>query len=218
MDHHDPEFLKRAAEARSRITLIPPEQVDALRAHGAAIIDVREPDEHNKGHVRGAINLRLDDLTDKILAVVPDKDATVICYCNGGNRGGIGADTVQTLGYRKVLSIAGGFRAYTACKLARSLQASAIDPSAVYVLDVRREADYTASNESLPGAYWKNPEHLVDWADDLPKDQDIVLYCVRGGAVSNTVVDALQAKGLQARYIDGGIEGWKAAGGKVVAK
>jgi rhodanese-related sulfurtransferase len=41
---------------------------------------------------------------------------------------------------------------------------------------------------------------------------------VRGGAVSNTVVDALQAKGLQARYIDGGIEGWKAAGGKVVAK
>ena len=218
MDHHDPEFLKRAAEARSRITLTPPEQVDALRAHGAAIIDVREPDEHNKGHVLGAINLRLNDLTDKILAAVPDKDATVICYCNGGNRGGIGADTLQTLGYRKVLSIDGGLRAYTASKLTRSLPANAINPSAVYVLDVRREADYATSNESLPGAHWKNPEQLTDWADSLPQDQTIVLYCVRGGAVSNSIVDALQTKGLQARYIDGGIEAWKAAGGEVVAK
>lgn len=218
MDHHDPEFLKRAAEARSRITLTPPEQVDALRAHGAIIIDVREPDEHVKDHVQGAINLRLDDLTDQILATVPDKNATVICYCNGGNRGGIGADTLQTLGYRKVFSIAGGLRAYTASKLTRSLTASAINPSAVYVLDVRREADYAKSNESLPGAHWKNPEQMVDWADSLPRDRDIVLYCVRGGAVSNSIVDALQAKGLQARYIDGGIEGWKAAGGEVVAK
>jgi rhodanese-related sulfurtransferase len=218
MDHHDPEFLKRAAEARSRITLTPPEQVDALRAHGAVIIDVREAEEHSKGHVQGAINLHLDDLTDKVLAAVPDKDATVICYCNGGNRGGIGADTLQTLGYRKVLSIDGGLRAYTASKLTRSLPANAINPSAVYVLDVRREADYAASNESLPGAHWKNPEHLAEWTDSLPQDQAIVLYCVRGGAVSNSVVDALQAKGLQARYIDGGIEGWKAAGGEVVSK
>ena len=76
----------------------------------------------------------------------------------------------------------------------------------MYVLDVRREADYAASNESLPGAHWKNPEHLADWTDSLPQDQAIVLYCVRGGAVSNSVVDALQARGLQARYIDGGID------------
>ena len=48
--------------------------------------------------------------------------------------------------------------------------------------------------------------------------QDIVLYCVRGGGVSNSVVDALQAKGLKARFIEGGIEGWKAAGGEVAKK
>jgi rhodanese-related sulfurtransferase len=64
----------------------------------------------------------------------------------------------------------------------------------------------------------ENPEQLADWADSLPKDQDIVLYCARGGSVSNSVVDALQAKGLRARFIEGGIEGWKAAGGEVVAK
>lgn len=86
------------------------------------------------------------------------------------------------------------------------------------ILDVRREADMAASSEQLANAQWKNPEHLAMWADKLPKDKEIVLYCVRGGSVSNSVVDALQARGLKACFIEGGIEGWKAAGGPVIAK
>jgi len=86
------------------------------------------------------------------------------------------------------------------------------------ILDVRRIADREAAPEHLPGAQWKNPEHLAEWADSLPQDQDIVIYCARGGSVSNSVVDALQAKGLKARFIEGGMEGWKAAGGGVVGK
>ena len=90
--------------------------------------------------------------------------------------------------------------------------------SSKFVIDVRRKVDLDASNEQLPGALWRNPEQLEQWAGSLPTDQDIVLYCVRGGSVSNSVVDALQAKGLKASFIEGGIEGWKTAGGKVVAK
>lgn len=84
------------------------------------------------------------------------------------------------------------------------------------ILDVRRVADREAAPEHLPGAHWKNPEQLAEWAESLSKEQDIVLYCARGGSVSNSVVDALQAKGLKARFIEGGIEGWKAAGGEVL--
>lgn len=87
-----------------------------------------------------------------------------------------------------------------------------------FILDVRRAEDRNASSEQLAGASWKDPTGIAEWADALPKDRDIVLYCVRGGGVSNSVVDALQAKGLKARFIDGGIEGWKAAGGAVVTK
>ncbi len=87
-----------------------------------------------------------------------------------------------------------------------------------FILDVRRADDRAASSEQLAGAHWQDPTQLADWADSLPKDRDIVLYCVRGGGVSNSVVDALQAQGLKARFIEGGIEGWKAAGGEVVAK
>jgi rhodanese-related sulfurtransferase len=87
-----------------------------------------------------------------------------------------------------------------------------------FILDVRRVADRDASSEQISGANWNAPEKLTEWADTLPQAQEIILYCVRGGGISNSVVDALQAKGLNARFIEGGIEGWKAAGGAVVAK
>lgn len=86
------------------------------------------------------------------------------------------------------------------------------------VLDVRRRTDIEASNESIPGASWKDPEEIDQWIDALPKDHDVVIYCVRGGGVSNSVIDRLHAAGVNARYIEGGIEAYKAAGGKVAPK
>jgi len=83
---------------------------------------------------------------------------------------------------------------------------------------VRREADYAASSETIPGALWKNPEKIDAWIGALPLTQDVVIYCVRGGGVSNSVVDRLQAAGVKARFIEGGIEAYKAAGGKVITK
>lgn len=86
------------------------------------------------------------------------------------------------------------------------------------LIDVRRKGDLDASGEVLPGATWHDPEKLAEWAAHLPHDQHIVLYCARGGSVSNGVVDALYAQSLDACFIEGGIEEWKAAGGKVVKK
>jgi rhodanese-related sulfurtransferase len=86
------------------------------------------------------------------------------------------------------------------------------------VLDVRRKADLEASTDAVPGAFWKDPEHIDQWISALPKNHDVVIYCVRGGGVSNSVVDRLQADVIKARFIEGGIEGYKAAGGKVAQK
>jgi rhodanese-related sulfurtransferase len=102
--------------------------------------------------------------------------------------------------------------------LPRTIAPAKVDPDATLVFDVRREADYAASNETLPGAMWKNPEKIDAWIGALPLTQDVVIYCVRGGGVSNSVVDRLQAAGVKARFIEGGIEAWKAAGRKVVSK
>lgn len=101
----------------------------------------------------------------------------------------------------------------------RSIQAAELDPDATLVFDVRREADYAASGETIPGAMWKNPEKIDAWVGAIPRTLDVVVYCARGGSVSNSVVDRLHAEGVvKARFIEGGLEAYKAAGGKITAK
>ena len=100
----------------------------------------------------------------------------------------------------------------------RTIKATELNPDTTLVFDVRREADFSASSEIIPGAMWKNPEKIDAWVGALPRTQDVVIYCVRGGSVSNSVVDRLQSEGVKARYIEGGIEAWKAAGGKIASK
>lgn len=89
MDHHDEEFLRRAQAARARINEIEPQQVDASLASGAVAIDVREPGEYQKGSLPSARNVALDSITRQIEGVAPDKDAPMVCFCNGGNRGAL---------------------------------------------------------------------------------------------------------------------------------
>ncbi len=88
----------------------------------------------------------------------------------------------------------------------------------VVVFDVRRKADYDADSQKISGAMWLDPEKVAQWCTALPHDKQVVIYCVRGGSVSNATVEHLQAKGLKARYIEGGIEAWRASGGQTVAK
>ena len=82
----------------------------------------------------------------------------------------------------------------------------------ILVLDVRRNADYEADREMIPGALRHNPEQIDQWVQEIPKDKDVVVYCIRGGSVSNSIVDKLLAAGVSVRYIEGGWEAWKKSG------
>ena len=82
----------------------------------------------------------------------------------------------------------------------------------ILVLDVRRSADYEADTLMIPGAVRYNPEQVDQWAQKIPKDKDVVVYCIRGGSVSNSVVDKLSAVNVSVRYIEGGWEAWKKLG------
>lgn len=93
-----------------------------------------------------------------------------------------------------------------------------VEKKAVMVLDVRRTNDVAADAVTLPGAQWKNPEQMAEWSKGLSKDKEVVIYCARGGSVSNSVLDHLLGQGFRARFIEGGIEAWKAAGGTTVAR
>lgn len=106
--------------------------------------------------------------------------------------------------------------------MSRTIQPNDLKPlvsgKTVTLLDVRRQNDFAADTVILPGAQWKNPEQMAEWSKTLPKDKEVVVYCVRGGSVSNSVLDHLLGQGLRARFIEGGIEAWKVAGGPTVAK
>ncbi len=93
-----------------------------------------------------------------------------------------------------------------------------VESKSVTVLDVRRQNDFDADGVKLPGAQWRNPEQLAEWSKGIPKDREVVIYCARGGSVSNSVLDHLLGQGLKARFIEGGIEAWKTAGGPTAAK
>lgn len=90
--------------------------------------------------------------------------------------------------------------------------------NSIILIDVRRKADLDTDTMKLPGAVWYDPEQIETWSAQLPKDKEVVLYCVRGGSVSNGVLDHLRGKGITARFIEGGIVAWKDAGGAVVPK
>ena len=109
---HSAEFLRLANEAKQRIQEIAPAEVDALARAGAAILDVRDQEEFETGHIEGASNVSRGTLEMRIQEVVPDKNTPIVCYCAGGNRGALAADTLQKMGYTRVVSIAGGLNAY----------------------------------------------------------------------------------------------------------
>lgn len=88
------------------------------RVHGAGgepppvLVDIRERDEYEQGFIgkaewipRGFLELKIEDL-------VPERDREVILYCAGGTRSALAARSLQELGYTRVTSMAGGFRAW----------------------------------------------------------------------------------------------------------
>jgi rhodanese-related sulfurtransferase len=88
----------------------------------------------------------------------------------------------------------------------------------VVLIDVRRKDDYNADPQMIPNAAWRDPDLVNQWSDELPKDRKVVVYCVRGGSVSNAVLDHLLAKSMKACYIQGGFTAWKEQGGPLVKR
>jgi rhodanese-related sulfurtransferase len=80
--------------------------------------------------------------------------------------------------------------------------------AAPVVIDVRRQADFSNSNELIVSAVRREPDQVESWRRDLPSDCDVVVHCVHGRQVSQGVAAALQAAGTRARYLQDGIEGW----------
>ena len=91
------------------------DEVDPVRAReliesgDPLIVDVREQDEWDEGHVPGAIHIPRGHLESRIEAAATDRSQPILLYCSGGNRSAFAAKTLQELGYDEPVSLAGGF-------------------------------------------------------------------------------------------------------------
>lgn len=84
----------------------------AMRAAGAFVVDVREPDEWAAGHIEGAKLISLGDLISRVSEVPKDRDVVVVC--RSGNRSAQGRDILLGAGFTAVTSMAGGMSAWVA--------------------------------------------------------------------------------------------------------
>lgn len=111
MDHSS-EFLELTLDAKSRIKEVTVAEALQRAADGATIVDVREDNEWEAGHARGAVHVGRGVIERDIVREVPDKGAELILYCGGGYRSALAADSLQKMGYTNVLSMAGGWTAW----------------------------------------------------------------------------------------------------------
>lgn len=94
--------------------VIKAEQLDDwLTLGGVQVIDVREPDERQAGHIPGTQHIPLNELADQAAQTEPaslpfNKDRQVVFYCATGNRSGFVAEAARASGYN-ALSLVGGF-------------------------------------------------------------------------------------------------------------
>ena len=111
---HQPGFLKLVNEAKSRIRQCRVEDVQKKLENRERfyLVDVREDEEWDQGHVRGAIHLGKGVIERDIERKIPDKDAEIVLYCGGGYRSALAADQLQNMGYTNVISMDGGWRAW----------------------------------------------------------------------------------------------------------
>jgi rhodanese-related sulfurtransferase len=86
------------------------------------------------------------------------------------------------------------------------------------LFDVRRREAYDSAADVIPTACWRDHRAAAEWAREIPVGREVAVYCAHGHQVSEAAAALLRAAGVQAFFLDGGIEGWRAAGGPLVVK
>jgi len=106
-------FQKLVADAKERIIEISAADARAWTSSGEAIlIDVREESDWQEGHAEGAQHLSRGIIELEIEEQVTDSAQPIICYCGGGSRSALVAESLKKMGYSNVRSLAGGMKAW----------------------------------------------------------------------------------------------------------
>ena len=94
---------------RSQVEEVDPSEVREHLGNGVVLVDVRESEEWDAGHIPGAKHVPRGYLESRIEGAVADRDQRVVVYCASGQRSALAANTLrEQLGYENVASMNGG--------------------------------------------------------------------------------------------------------------
>jgi rhodanese-related sulfurtransferase len=99
------------AEAKQQVPEITVHELRELQSQNTefVLVDVREQNEWNLGHIPGAVYIGRGVLESNVEQRIP-RESQVVLYCQSGNRSALAGFTMQQLGYMNVTSLAGGWR------------------------------------------------------------------------------------------------------------
>jgi sulfur-carrier protein adenylyltransferase/sulfurtransferase len=105
-----PNYRELLQQVRSEISEIDATDArDRIESGEPVVVDVREQDEWDEGHIPGAVHVPRGHLESRIERLAPDTARPIVVYCSAGNRSAFAAKTLTELGYEDVASLAGGF-------------------------------------------------------------------------------------------------------------
>ncbi len=100
------EFIRKI---RNQVEEVDPSVVQEHLGNGMVLVDVRESEEWDAGHIPGAKHVPRGYLESRIEGAVKDRDQRVVLYCASGQRSALAANTLrEQLGYENVASMNGG--------------------------------------------------------------------------------------------------------------
>lgn len=99
-------FLKQENQKVRKISQLEAKRLMDTR-QDMLIIDVRSKEEYHGGHIKGAKHLPVDQIHEKNLSLLPDKNQMILVYCHSGGRSSIAAGKLVKLGYHNVYDFGG---------------------------------------------------------------------------------------------------------------
>ena len=94
------------------------------------------------------------------------------------------------------------------------LTAKLATSEAIQVIDARPRHYFSRTTDMMQGATWRDPDRVDEWSKELSADTPVVVYCAYGYSVGCGVTAMLRERGFDAKYVQGGLSAWYAAGGE----
>lgn len=196
---------EQAKEEKASVKEMKGEELDKIMGdkkekENYLVIDVRGQEDYDKGHVKFAINIPVDELESKLSQIEDQKDKNVVTICNTGKKSAKAADILVQKGFKNVFNAQGvkDFKYTDMTKVTNVRAAQLIEmvkEGKYTVVDTRKAEDFEKGH--LKGAVNIEVDDIDSKMSTLPKDKPVVTYCYSGNK-SMEVAQKLSDAGYKA--------------------